>query len=315
MTPRETAEPLETEEEAEEPKEAAPEVRERDAATPELFEEYARTRDADLRERLILAHSNLARYLARKFANRGEPLEDLTQVGMIGLMNAIDRFDPTRGIRFATYATPTILGEIRRYFRDRGWAVKVPRRLQELSLAANKAVDTLTQELDRAPTVAEIAARREIGEQEKQVFMEEFEKGTGILFLHHSLASHPEWPGYMKLVGGKYHLPDYTPDSNRISDFRHDITLHVEVLDPEHPVTRGMIDFDILDEGYTNTTRLPGTHPLLQTDHPDCDRIIGWTHEVKNSKVVYLMGGHDRHAYENESFRELVRNAVIWIAK
>jgi RNA polymerase sigma-B factor len=172
MTPRETAEPLETEEEPEEPKEAAPEVRERDAATPELFEEYARTRDADLRERLILAHSNLARYLARKFANRGEPLEDLIQVGMIGLMNAIDRFDPTRGIRFATYATPTILGEIRRYFRDRGWAVKVPRRLQELSLAASKAVDTLTQELDRAPTVAEIAARLEIGEQEALEAME-----------------------------------------------------------------------------------------------------------------------------------------------
>jgi len=172
MTPRETAEPLGTEEEAEEPKEAAPEVRERDAATPELFEQYARTRDADLRERLILAHSNLARYLARKFANRGEPLEDLTQVGMIGLMNAIDRFDPTRGIRFATYATPTILGEIRRYFRDRGWAVKVPRRLQELSLAANKAVDTLTQELDRAPTVAEIAARLEISEQEALEAME-----------------------------------------------------------------------------------------------------------------------------------------------
>lgn len=172
MTPRETAEPLGTEEEAEEPKEAAPEVRERDAATPELFEEYARTRDADLRERLILAHSNLARYLARKFANRGEPLEDLTQVGMIGLMNAIDRFDPTRGIRFATYATPTILGEIRRYFRDRGWAVKVPRRLQELSLAASKVVDTLTQELDRAPTVAEIAARLEIGEQEALEAME-----------------------------------------------------------------------------------------------------------------------------------------------
>lgn len=172
MTPRETAEPLETDEEAEEPKEAAPEVHERDAATPELFEEYARTRDADLRERLILAHSNLARYLARKFANRGEPLEDLTQVGMIGLMNAIDRFDPTRGIRFATYATPTILGEIRRYFRDRGWAVKVPRRLQELSLAANKVVDTLTQELDRAPTVAEIAARLEISEQEALEAME-----------------------------------------------------------------------------------------------------------------------------------------------
>ena len=156
---------------------------------------------------------------------------------------------------------------------------------------------------------------REISEQEKQVFMKEFERGTGILFLHHSLASHPGWAGYLQLVGGKYHLPDFTPDSNRISDFRHDITLHVEVLDPEHPVTRGMVDFDILDEGYTNTTRLPGTHPLLQTDHPNCDPIIGWTHEVKNSKVVYLMGGHDRHAYENESFRELVRNAIIWTAE
>jgi RNA polymerase sigma-B factor len=121
---------------------------------------------------LILAHTNLVRYLARKFANRGEPIEDLIQVGMIGLMNAVDRFDPTRGIRFATYATPTIVGEIRRYFRDRGWAVKVPRRLQELSLAANKVVDGLTQELDRAPTVREIADRLEITEAEALEAME-----------------------------------------------------------------------------------------------------------------------------------------------
>jgi RNA polymerase sigma-B factor len=128
-----------------------------DRATPDLFKNYQRTRDPALRERLILAHMNLVRYLARKFANRGEPLEDLIQVGTIGLINAIDRFDPHRGIRFATYATPTILGEIRRHFRDRGWAVKVPRRLQELSLAASKAADELTQQLDRSPTVAEIA--------------------------------------------------------------------------------------------------------------------------------------------------------------
>jgi len=162
MKPRETAEPVGLEEEGAVEKRPS----RRDAATPELFEEYSRTRDPKLRERLILAHSNLVRYLARKFANRGEPLEDLIQVGMIGLMNAIDRFDPSRGIRFATYATPTILGEIRRHFRDRGWAVKVPRRLQELSLAANKAIDSLTQELDRAPTAAEIAAKLEVSEQE-----------------------------------------------------------------------------------------------------------------------------------------------------
>ncbi len=168
MKPRETAESVDLEEETVAEKQPAG----RDAATPELFEEYGRTRDPKLRERLILAHSNLVRYLARKFANRGESLEDLVQVGMIGLMNAIDRFDASRGIRFATYATPTILGEIRRYFRDRGWAVKVPRRLQELSLAANKAIDSLTQELDRAPTVAEIAARLEVSEQEALEAME-----------------------------------------------------------------------------------------------------------------------------------------------
>ncbi|UCC69222.1 MAG: SigB/SigF/SigG family RNA polymerase sigma factor [Armatimonadota bacterium] len=171
MRPRETAEPVGLEEEGgKSVSEERPSTR--DAATPELFEEYGRTRDPELREQLILAHSNLVRYLARKFANRGEPLEDLIQVGMIGLMNAIDRFDSSRGIRFATYATPTIMGEIRRHFRDRGWAVKVPRRLQELSLAANKAIDGLTQELDRAPTVAEIASRLEVSEQEALEAME-----------------------------------------------------------------------------------------------------------------------------------------------
>jgi RNA polymerase sigma-B factor len=169
VRPREVAEAGESAEEDSAPAEAASE---KDAATPELFEEYNRTHDPQVREQLILAHTNLVRYLARKFANRGEPLEDLTQVGMIGLMNAVDRFDPTRGIRFATYATPTIVGEIRRYFRDRGWAVKVPRRLQELSLAANKAVDDLTQMLERAPTVKEIAERLEIGESEALEAME-----------------------------------------------------------------------------------------------------------------------------------------------
>jgi RNA polymerase sigma-B factor len=167
MSPRESAETKKVER-------PAPALRKgaRDAATPELFAEYQRARDPQVRDRLILAHMNLVRYLARKFANRGEPLEDLIQVGMIGLINAIDRFDPDRGIRFATYATPTIVGEIRRYFRDRGWAVKVPRRLQELNLAANKAVDDLTQRLDRAPTVPELAEELHISEAEALEAME-----------------------------------------------------------------------------------------------------------------------------------------------
>jgi RNA polymerase sigma-B factor len=131
-----------------------------------LFREFKRTGDPRLRERLIQMHLNLVRFLARKFANRGEPLDDLIQVGNIGLINAVDRFDPERRIRFATYATPTIVGEIKRYFRDRGWAIKVPRHLQEINLAANKAVDALVQRLDRAPTIAEIA--KEVGASEEE---------------------------------------------------------------------------------------------------------------------------------------------------
>jgi len=136
---------------------------------------------AQLREQLIMAHMKLVRFLAQKFANRGEPLDDLIQVGTIGLINAIDRFDSDRGIRFATYATPTILGEIKRYFRDRGWAIKVPRKLQEINLKATKAADALVQTLDRSPTVAEIAAR--IGETEEDT-LEAMELGQ-----HYELAS------------------------------------------------------------------------------------------------------------------------------
>lgn len=104
-----------------------------------------------------MSHLNLVRFLANKFKNRGEPLDDLIQVGYLGLLKAIDRFDPSRGLEFTTYATPTILGEIKRHFRDKGWSVRVPRRLQELSAKVNQAVDALTTELQRAPKIEEIA--------------------------------------------------------------------------------------------------------------------------------------------------------------
>lgn len=128
-------------------------ARARHAADPERADpEYEA-----LRDELVVAHLNLARFLAVKFANRGEPLDDLVQVGTVGLLKAIDRFDSDRGVEFTTYATPTIVGEIKRYFRDKGWAVKVPRRLQELNLAVNRATDALALELGRSPTVAELA--------------------------------------------------------------------------------------------------------------------------------------------------------------
>ena len=125
--------------------------------TRELFRRYKEKGDEEAREQLIVNHLTLVRVLAAKFNNRGEPLEDLVQVGTIGLIKAIDRFEPERGLEFTTYATPTILGEIKRHFRDKGWSVRVPRRLQELSAKVNQATDTLTQQLQHTPTVDEIA--------------------------------------------------------------------------------------------------------------------------------------------------------------
>lgn len=127
--------------------------------TRRLFEQYKATGDPEVRDQLIVSHLNLVRFLASKFKNRGEPLDDLIQVGTIGLIKAIDRFDPDRGLEFTTYATPTIMGEIKRHFRDKGWSVRVPRRLQELSAKVNQANDELTNELQRSPSVEEIAQR------------------------------------------------------------------------------------------------------------------------------------------------------------
>ncbi len=140
--------------------------------TRDAFVRLAATRDADaaaherVREELVVAHLNLVRYLAVKFANRGEALEDLVQVGTLGLIKAIDRFDGERGVEFTTYATPTIVGEIKRYFRDKGWAVKVPRRLQELNLSVNRAIEKMAVELGHSPTVAELAKRLGASEEE-----------------------------------------------------------------------------------------------------------------------------------------------------
>lgn len=119
-----------------------------------------------LRNDLVVAHLNLVRFLALKFANRGEPLDDLVQVGTVGLLKAIDRFELDRGVEFTTYATPTIVGEIKRYFRDKGWAVKVPRRLQELNLAVNRASEKLAVEFGRSPTVAELAKHLDATDEE-----------------------------------------------------------------------------------------------------------------------------------------------------
>ncbi|MBE7323598.1 RNA polymerase sigma factor SigF [Nocardioides sp. Y6] len=110
-----------------------------------------------LRDELVRLHLPLVDHCARRFRNRGEPLEDLVQVGTIGLIKSVDRFDVERGVEFTTYATPTIIGEIKRHFRDKGWAIRVPRRLQELRMQISTATGELSQQLGRSPTPRELA--------------------------------------------------------------------------------------------------------------------------------------------------------------
>jgi RNA polymerase sigma-B factor len=118
------------------------------------------------RDELVAAHMPLVRYLARRFAGRGEPSDDLVQIGTIGLLQAIDRFEPERGLEFSTFATPNIAGEIKRHFRDRGWMVRVPRRLQELQGELAAGIGELSQRLGRSPTVAELAGHLSISEDD-----------------------------------------------------------------------------------------------------------------------------------------------------
>ncbi len=134
--------------------------------TDELFRLWRKTKDPKVRDELIYRHIDLAKGLARRFIGRGEPLEDLIQVAVYGLINAIDRYDPDRGTKFNTFAVPTILGELKRHFRDATWAMQLPRGLQELNQKAYKLMDILTQKLGRPPTMAELA--QELGVSEEQ---------------------------------------------------------------------------------------------------------------------------------------------------
>jgi len=164
-------------EDTQETREAVTSVARDDHAVPdrararELFERLATLPPGSpererIRGTLVELHLPLVEYLARRFRNRGEWLDDLTQVATIGLIKSIDRFDLERGVEFSTYATPTIVGEIKRHFRDKGWAVRVPRRLQELKLSLTKAIGELAQREGRAPTVSELAAHLQMSEEE-----------------------------------------------------------------------------------------------------------------------------------------------------
>jgi RNA polymerase sigma-B factor len=131
-----------------------------------LLRRYHEQGDLRAREQLIEQYMSLVRSLARRYSYRGEQLDDLVQIGAIGLIKAIDRFDLSRGVELTTYATPNIIGEIKRHFRDRGWAVRVPRGLQELNVQLSKLIEQLTVELGRSPTIPELAKAAGVEEEE-----------------------------------------------------------------------------------------------------------------------------------------------------
>jgi len=139
-----------------------------------LLRRYHEHGDLQAREQLIEQYMSLVRSLARRYSYRGEQFDDLVQIGAIGLIKAIDRFDLSRGVELTTYATPNIIGEIKRHFRDRGWAVRVPRGLQELNVQLSRLVETLTVQLGRSPTIPELAQAAGV---EEEAVLEALESG------------------------------------------------------------------------------------------------------------------------------------------
>ena len=137
----------------------------RDAEDPDVAALFARLPEAAARDELAARFLPLAEHLARRFGGRGQQHDDLVQVASLGLVHAIDRFDAERGVRFTTFATATIVGELKRYFRDRGWGVRVPRSVQEATMQVNRVMADLWQELGRAPTVADVVARTDLTEE------------------------------------------------------------------------------------------------------------------------------------------------------
>lgn len=132
----------------------------------EKFAEYQKTRDINIRNELVEDHLHMVEILIRKYTGKGIDKDDLYQVGAMALISAVERFDSSKGFKFSSFATPTILGEIKKYFRDKGWSVRVPRSLKEMAVALPAAKDDLTAKLGRVPTIAEIADHMAVSEEQ-----------------------------------------------------------------------------------------------------------------------------------------------------
>ena len=146
------------------------------------------------------------------------------------------------------------------------------------------------------------------------LFLKLTRMGMPMIFMHHALCTFQRWDGYQQMVGGRYVMPGYHPDSSLYSGYAHDLDLSIEVLDPSHPVTQGIGEFVIHDEGYYNIQINQEVHPLLGTQHPYCAPQVAWVNQRNRSTCLFLMFGHDKQAYMNEHLKLLLQNSIQWLS-
>jgi hypothetical protein len=147
-------------------------------------------------------------------------------------------------------------------------------------------------------------------------FVALLEKGIGVVSLHHNMAAHPSWPEFGKIIGGKFFLKDqeFAGKAYKQSTWDHDQEIDVTVVDREHPITKGLSDFRIHDEVYKGYWTAPGAHVLLKTDHPKNNPELAWVTTYANSRIFYLMLGHDSKAWANPNYKQLVARGIHWAA-
>lgn len=152
-------------------------------------------------------------------------------------------------------------------------------------------------------------------EKQMEAYASVIRGGKGLVVLHHALADFQYWPGFEQMIGGRYYLQEHTANGVKKprSTYKHDLDLHVEIADPDHYITRGLEDFDIHDEAYGGLGLDPSAHVLLETEHEQSSPVVGWAKPYGKGRVVAIQLGHDRHAYENPSYRRLVSRSVRWV--
>jgi type 1 glutamine amidotransferase len=157
---------------------------------------------------------------------------------------------------------------------------------------------------------------QEITEEAKADFVARLKEGKGLVVVHHAIASYQEWPEYRKIIGARYYLKKMVVDGvdKARSAYKHGMHFTLRIADPSHPVTRGLQDFEIVDETYKWFDVYPDVHPLIVTGEPESNPVTAWSKTYENARVVYIQSGHDHTAYENPNYQQMLRQAIRWVA-